>query len=228
MSPAIVLLDEAYDSDYDDEPRPMPSSPEALAAAVQVLRDKACYARYGPAALNRILQNTNSMLGGTVCKCRACFRSKRFDPDYMQPEDLALPPSPCILKLCLIDQCARLGLTCNEFNEDLSDRAEPEDAEDDAHLLLVTEDGQWDVWYADRFPHSPEGFQRHEALPSVKALFAACHNPAQFFRHSDGTDYMALAAARDSVPAPPRATHGDMIILHDSSDEDDSQSSREY
>ena len=230
-------IDEAYNSDYDDEIRPMPSDPGELAMTVQILRDKIMYDRYGPAALNRLLQQTNCPLHGiAVCRCHACYRGKRFDPNAQEPDDLALwrfqwttPPPPCILKRCLIDQCERLALKCREFNEDLPNQGDPEDAEEDAHLLLVTEDGQWDVWYADRFPHGKPGFQHHVYLPDVKALFAACGKPAEFFRHSDGTDYMARVVGRDGTPGRPRATHGDMIILHDSSEDDsDSNSTHEY
>jgi hypothetical protein len=196
---------DAYDNDFDKEP--MPTTVEGLTQRVHVLEDRLVFLHYGSAALTEKLVEANCG-GGTnrpVCMCQGCFLAKRF-AGHTSIEDMNRwpfhwtgPPQPCILKRCFIDTCARLGLTCMEIDED-DESAEIGpivEAEKNTHILLVTDEGAWDVWYGDLIPMNRKGIARHEMRDKLRDLFAAIEITSRFFQHSDGTDYFKQAQARD-------------------------------
>jgi hypothetical protein len=195
---------DAYNTDFDKEP--MPTTVEGLTQRVHDLEDRLVFLNYGSARLTEKLIEANCGCGTNrpVCMCQGCFLAKRFwthssiEDMNRWPFHWTDPPQPCILKRCFIDTCARLGLTCTEIDEDEYTEIGPiVDAEKNTHMLLVTDEGAWEVWYGGLIPMYRKGFARHEMRDKLQDLFDAIDTASLFFQHSDGTDYFKQAQARD-------------------------------
>lgn len=221
-----------YDSDFDETAREVPTDVAGLSSVVHELRNKLLYTQYNAEALMQILSETNQdgSLSEAVCKCRACFLSKRFcngttlEDLHTWPFHWTDPPRPCIVKCCLLDKCAQLGITFSEEDEDAPDKDQDHDLDTpDAHLLIVTDDGMWSIWYEDLFPIDKEEFAHHPALGLVKALFEACANSQKFFRHSDGTNYVNLTDPQGCHAEARVEIDGELVVPDTDSDDDETE-----
>ena len=87
------------------------------AAEIARLKDIIAWLKYGPNALNAALAENNTTGTDVICTCYQCLAGKRFTQMDLDDESEI---RPCVLKKCLMIQCARFGLDCLEYDVDRS------------------------------------------------------------------------------------------------------------
>ena len=166
------------------------------------LRGEITSLRFDSDVLNRMLAEANVTGSGEVCACRGCFLAKRFSP--VDPEKLvgrflregdsdADKQQACVVKQCLLWQCARLGLTCEQacVTEGLDGWDEIRAFRRDCHIVIVDKGCFWEVEYGRKFDQT--GLHKNAQLRELMALFGLLDDDGGNFWLVDGTDYRAVA-----------------------------------
>jgi hypothetical protein len=76
---------------------------------------------------------------------------------------------PCVLKKCLMIQCAKLGLDCLESDDDDIQSPEYCALHLDCHVVIVNTFNEWEVDYCLKL--QPHALHTNPALPSLVTLF---------------------------------------------------------
>ena len=165
------------------------------------LKDIIAWLKYGPNALNAALAENNTTGTDVICTCYPCLTGKRFtqmDLELLNQafgghKDDESEIRPCVLKKCLMIQCARFGLDCLEYDVDRSSY-EYRPSSLDCHIVIVNSFNEWEVEYGAKL--QPHAFHTNPAMPGLTTLFDVLQiGDAEFFQDGPDRNYYDMADA---------------------------------
>ena len=164
------------------------------------LKDIIAWFKYGPNALNAALAENNTTGTDVICTCYPCLTGKRFTQMDLELLNQAFGGDdeseirPCVLKKCLMIQCARFGLDCLEYDVDRSSADEYRPFSLDCHIVIVNSFNEWGVKYGAKLNRI--GFRTNPAMPGLMTLFDVLQlGDAEFFQDGPDRNYYDMADA---------------------------------
>jgi len=165
------------------------------------LKDIIAWLKYGPNALNAALAENNTTGTDVICTCYQCLAGKRFTQMDLELLNQAFGGGddvseirPCVLKKCLMIQCARFGLDCLEYDVDRSSADEYRPFSLDCHIVIVNSFNEWGVKYGAKLNRI--GFRTNPVMPGLMTLFDVLQlGDAEFFQDGPDRNYFDMADA---------------------------------
>ena len=175
----------------------------ANSAEITQLKDIIAWLKYGPNALNAALAENNTTGTDVICTCYACLAGKRFtqmDLELLNQTFGGHDESeirPCVLKKCVMIQCAKMGLDCLESDINRSS-SEYRAYGLDCHVVIVNSFNEWEVEYGAKL--QPCAFYTNPAMPGLLTLFDIIrYGKAEFFQDGPASNYFDIAGTRDDT-----------------------------